>query len=308
MIFFYYKSTYECIVKNIKVFLLVVLSLCFFSFQKNISEITPEEKSDLKEFVNFLFKDNYAYTLFGEKPLSLSGYSRTEKGYDAYVFNKGWKIWNDYLEDKSLNFTLKKYADGDFERVFIINKRATLNIISKNLAKFNEPQLNAQEIFDRMLNNDEFFKAKLDQSVLLGISLGYGSGNAHGFKRVNDLSKFIAQAYSNNEQIEGLDELSQLFVDDYRELYSTQKEPISLTLDEAKNELNELLRNRLAFSLHGSYQILEKCAAPYLFIYSFDDETKHMYISFNHTREVVIEAYKDKDFFEVTINKWMDNK
>lgn len=135
--------------------------------------------------------DQWAYTMFGYKPISLGGgrFGSSLRSIlpPAYSMRKGWKIWQK-LQLPHSHFVLWREASHwskDVDFIFIANKNCVAEILSSYAQDFCElTQKNYSDV-DSLLQDipkKSLINGKLkNQEVLLGILLGYGRKNAYLF-------------------------------------------------------------------------------------------------------------------------------
>lgn len=167
-----------------------------------LQTIPDEHREDLNHLFTLIFLEHDgAYTIFGDKPLSLGGAFmipswQTTLSRKAGFISNLWKNWQKYQH----LFQIKKYLmigeEFKFKKsnllafhIFVINKKAFIDTIAEHLALFEyvlkkriEPKKFLEDIASgqisvwNSINHNEF---------LLGILLGYGKHNASIFKKKN---------------------------------------------------------------------------------------------------------------------------
>lgn len=181
--------------KIIVLFLFIVFtSLEGTNIRKFLYEISSEDRSALCSLFSSLIEDHFAYTLFGDKPVSLSAHfvltpweNTIEKVSSDGLFWKKWQIFQSYRNRLPLkNFILiqepSKTKNWQISNVILINKRAFIEIVKSHLKIF-EGVLGKKINPQKMLKSIEDGKISLVDSInnnqmLWGILLGYGSHNA----------------------------------------------------------------------------------------------------------------------------------
>lgn len=175
-------------------FFIVAMSLEGTNCKKILEEIPPEDRSTLSSFFTSLIDDQFAYTLFGDKPVSLAArfmltpWENTIEGIQCSgAFWKKWKVWEQYKHLFHLkNFLIikepSKSKNFKILNILIINKIEFVNIIKRYLALF-ESVLERKIIPEEMLKDIEsnklsFIDSINDNQMLWGILLGYGKHNA----------------------------------------------------------------------------------------------------------------------------------
>jgi len=295
-----------------------LLLFCAGASQKRNPHMTQEERKHLEAFFELLVRSHdLAYTLFGEKPFSIADYqSAPAFTYPFLTFEEGWDTWLKYNHlFPSKNFVLRRIDCGNMGRhqikeIVVINKRAALDTLNTNIKTFQDQlhtKATTEEILSEMLKNDEFLKTVMDSSERLGILLGYGNRNAKAFKKRTDLMVAIKKLSSSpfKEQLDHLNPQSLFFVKHCSSmLFESEPAVISSNVISLGEELNEIVSHLDPIDFPGSDFLLEKIQPPIFAAVQNDPETKRLYKSYEDTRERILDAYRDKSIFEVTINQW----
>jgi len=175
-------------------------ALCFFCFRleaheldKFINHIPAKDKQKLEKlFYGLINCDHFGYTLFGDKPVALSGHSYLTywENFLSFQENEGlfWDSWNTW-ERYRMHFSFQNYLlhkepspflDGGL--IILINKKAFIESIKAHLVTF-ENILKHPIDPEKFLQGIESGKQTLMESIacnttLLGILLGYGKQNS----------------------------------------------------------------------------------------------------------------------------------
>ncbi len=164
---------------------------------KHISHIPQEDRRLLEQlFRHLLISERFAYSLFGDKPLSMGFCLHTldsleQKPAADHPFTlKQWHTWEKYLHlFHSKNFVLREIAaskEGE-SWILIINKKRVLKMVSKHLKLFQSvlgPEITPQTILHIFLTDpDPLEKALKNRPLLKGLLFGYGKHNAYLFDR-----------------------------------------------------------------------------------------------------------------------------
>ncbi len=180
-------------------FVVLVSSLEGINCKKILEKIPPEDRLTLCSLFTSLMNDHFAYTLFGDKPVSLAArfiltpWENTLEGMQCSgIFWKKWKVWEQYKHLFTLkNFLLIKepYKNKNFNIsiVLIINKIEFIKTVNVHLSLF-ESVLERKIIPEEMLKDIESNKLSFMDSInnnqmLLGILLGYGKHNSILYNR-----------------------------------------------------------------------------------------------------------------------------
>ena len=178
---------------------------------KNIlSQLSECDKQDLNDLFHVLMDDDqFSYTLFGDKPVSLSGDYIITPDEDKLsgissgeIFWQKWAVWKRNQERFSISHYLfieePAYNRRDSTMVFIffINKKAFMETVNKNIQAFRDVlgyNVAASELLEKMKKENAFMSLLKDNEMLLGILLGYGENNAKLYARRMSLRKFITE-------------------------------------------------------------------------------------------------------------------
>ena len=119
--------------------------------KEKLTQIPLSDRKLLKSFLRYNFKHNdFAYSLFGKKPMVLEGFLTEEKLQELtkkfpkvnfqsklqYFEKIGWELWEKYqhlFPSKRYTFTkvMSSKRDG-FVNIFFFNKPVCLKVIHKN--------------------------------------------------------------------------------------------------------------------------------------------------------------------------------
>ena len=190
--------------------------------EKKIKTMSSREIKYLKYAINHsLSYSPFAYTLFGEKPMSFDGYLestfiestyKNQKNKRAALkehrkLQKGWEVWEKYSHlFPSKNYILKKHENPSmslFVDIILINKKAFVEIVETYRADFEKvlgKNFNGQEILiDFEQGQGVLLEKILAHDGLLGTVLGFGRNNAWNFHRRTELKK-LTQINTSLEQ------------------------------------------------------------------------------------------------------------
>ncbi len=194
---------------------LIGLLLCFITIRSQkenklkkiheiISLIPLQDRKKMEGFFKLLFiKDAFAYTLFGDKPISWEcRYNKNEtKNIRVFLnsfycnnltFYEGlqlWKKYKPYFPMTHYDFSVHESADG-YISISLINKKAFFEIVNQHYDDFIQvlgsdfsPQKLLQECSEKELS-----EAIHHHNGLLGTLLGFGRNNAWQFVRFAEIS------------------------------------------------------------------------------------------------------------------------
>jgi hypothetical protein len=184
--------------------MLLLLTNCSELMANSVTELLQKIPKEHREDLNHLFtliflEQDGAYTIFGDKPLSLTG-AFILPTWQTTLSRKGgcmghlWKIWQNYQH----LFQFKKYimtseiskigpSDRTAFHIFVINKKAFINTVIKHLALFEyvlKKRIDPKEFLEDIASDRTSVWNSIDHNeFLLGILLGYGEHNASIFKK-----------------------------------------------------------------------------------------------------------------------------
>lgn len=298
-------------------------NILFFVFliscERTPHEVLPsDDRRALEDFFELLVKDhNFAYTLFGTKPISIADYRGEDPtSFDTLILERGWASWCRYKHlFQSRHFELiqadlGRQNDRHYKEIVIINKQATVNVIRKNIKIFQDflkNEWSPESIMKAITEDNEFYKNIVRRSDLFGILLGYGYINSLNFEKSKNLSLHISEETNPplQENFEGLNDLGLIFVKGYGKSKLKPNSRLSLDLSTSKEELNKIVESVKPFELDKNDFLLD-CIRSVVFSGVInDEETKSLKQNYSETRSKIIEAYDGKPMFEVTMNQWI---
>lgn len=164
-------------------------------------DLNTEEKIRIERILKyFLLEEQFAYTLFGSKPMSMSVIYKTyfTKQAGEPPLLSDWDCWKRLdLGLKTKNYSWVAEDLGYCFQIFLINRNAVCNIIKENLRLFQKrlsSQLDEKIILEEFLKNPRILRQHHD---LLGIILGFGTENAVAFNALNCCKIFLYKIPTN---------------------------------------------------------------------------------------------------------------
>lgn len=174
------------------------------SVREILNTMPKDEKEALEKlFYNLFNRNNFSYTLFGDKPLSLSAYFTTSFDHEGIPSNRGisiwkkWAVWKKYAPSFPMTRYLlieEPFDRGDSKSIYFINKKSFVNKVNEHLNVFQEvlgENITGKLLLEKIEEDPKFLFFLNDDSLLLGILLGYGEHNARLFNNRNKLSPFV---------------------------------------------------------------------------------------------------------------------
>jgi hypothetical protein len=193
--------------------LILFLLFTYATFAQNVknvlSNIPQKDREALESlFHRMMFRDYLSYTLFGDKPISLSGdfiltpYENILNSHGLYkcggIFWKNWEIWEKYKDIFPIQnylFVIEPSINcPGIRNIIFINKKNFVKKVNQHIDIFREKlnhdlngnallaEIEKKQIFAPIIRNDE---------MLWGILLGYGVHNANLYNERNKLERFI---------------------------------------------------------------------------------------------------------------------
>jgi hypothetical protein len=198
-----------------KKFALIVLLLTTFvsaffllksqsGFDRNpLALLSEQDRSVMEQFFRkVIAQDGVGYTLFGDKPISLTGYfdpvptENWQRTRGNTIVKSGWETWKRCYSQ----FAIKNYLffeepsdiEPDLKIVTLVNKQAFIDTVNAHREIFEQVlggKVTGQELLAKLENHEtDLFNLLQCHEGLYGILLGYGKKNAFLFQRRMDLN------------------------------------------------------------------------------------------------------------------------
>lgn len=166
-------------------------TLCAKDSLNTLKSISIEGKEDLNRLFHELFNvDGFAYTLFGDKPVSFASFfdltpweNTIELGECCGVMLKKWELWKKYQNNfKINNYLLIQEQRNGIQEIIFINKKAFIKVVTQEINVFQnilQRKIDPAEILEDIEKGRISFHELINgNNFLLGILLGYGPHNA----------------------------------------------------------------------------------------------------------------------------------
>ncbi len=280
-------------------------------FLKNLPK---QDKKNLRFlFESFYFAD-FAYTLFGDKPISfttfyvISFFDNHKKisllhFSDSYnkafnpnnmKFKKCWATWKKYehLFSKANFIFLEENnpLNSKTKIIFFINKKAfikTFKCYKNEIQKVTKNYPDPEFILNKSLKNRKLFKDFFHKHEgLLGIFLGYGKNNALNYCEREKLYTLLEKKPSLEVK---------------NKLLNLNQKLLPFAKKDREEIENLILENN--FSAGHAKLLLQYIQLPLFEADPNDEETKILEQKYKEIRKLVIESYKDKNFLKTTLEK-----
>lgn len=245
-----------------------------------------------KKRLNFFFRrlmlrDGAIYTLIGDKPMSLGGYSRPFASFNLlnlyhaclpYNLKMYWS-WQTYLKYQHL-FDNSKFIlwaeqspwSEDSDIILFMNKAKATSLVKRYKQDFcqilKKEDISIEELLQEAKSKPLFLEILQKHEGLIGTLLGYGKGNAWLFLR-RDLGENIV---------------------------------LSSPWDtKAQSDALNRLYGWLSFFRNKQEDISEEVFGPPFVADLYSEETKQLKEKYLLTRQRIIDIYKEKNFLETTL-------
>lgn len=305
-------------------FVSLLLSLrahCFASneVKEKINKIPQEEQERLSCFFEELIaNDCFGYTIFGDKPASLSGYfTQTTSGglvlrvRNSLFLQDGRKLWGKYgsiFQIKNFIFKFQTNSDQTWNLIYLINKQSFLDAVKKHLHLFQQvlgQQVTAEKLLEEISKEETTVEKVLDyHEGLKGIILGYGSRNSFLFQRRHKVVQAIHTTYpfpyAPPESLNLLSEKEKVLL--FKESKGVQESKPIYRITHFMNFFDEY--KYLQTVLQSSAQETEPLSffqLPTFVADHNDSETKELKEKYVRVRKKMAQAYSQGDFLEVTL-------
>lgn len=295
-----------------KLVLYIIFIFLFFNFPKPIHSqnvkqildtIPKEEREDLgRLFYSMMHDDHLVYTLFGDKPVSSSGYFKITPIQNICcgmkcqsIFWKHWQIWEKYAHNFPSNRYLLIKEEHPYRQVgniILINKKAFIHQVNQHLDTFRKilgSNITGENLLAQIEQQQKFSPLIQNNSVLRGILLGYGEHNARLFER-----RFQIYLFVKNDSMP------------YQERLPTipLKQPLPSEGFSSIEEENQSLRVRLRpFSDYDYSPIMIQ--SIHFMADSEHPETKALTQKYQELRSKISTIYAQGDFLEITLNQFI---
>ena len=165
--------------------------------EEKVQNMSLEDRKVLEDFFrNLLFLQGFAYTLFGDKPISVEYFDR-ESPKKPELFRTsccGYRTWEKYAHlfpQQDYVFLFNENIDEEVCEMTLINKRALRQIVEMYKEKFIEffgPEITSEKLLNILIQKRSLWNTSMqDRADLIGILLGYGKVNAELFQKRNEI-------------------------------------------------------------------------------------------------------------------------
>ncbi len=162
-----------------------------------IQAIPIQDQSILKKFFrNLLFAQGFAYTLFGDKPISIDNYNmeNPEKPELDSTSPIGYKTWGKYaglFPQDNYIFLFYENSEDKLCEITLINKKAFHQVFAANSQKFTEvfgSEITSEKLLNLLIQRGSLWNTRMkERDDLIGILLGYGKINAELYQKRSEI-------------------------------------------------------------------------------------------------------------------------
>lgn len=261
-----------------------------------LREMPQEDRKSLEHlFYRVMRTDLGSYTLFGDKPMSLSGdfiltpnehiFARAKCGG---IFWKNWKVWKKYEEyfhvSKYLLIEEPSITCPNVNNVVFINKNNFIKKIKQNIILFKEilgQDITPDKLLQQIEETHKFAYFIKNNEILWGVLLGYGYHNAKLYHKKYELERFVY-----------FDELPKL----------PNKKPTPSPEFSSIEEEIDFLKSKTTFFGDYEYSPLIQSSVHFLMDPNHP-ETKILEKKYRELRGKISAIYSQGDFLEITLSK-----
>lgn len=257
-----------------------------------------KQESQLEHLIKILIcHDQFGYTLFGDKPVSISGYLGDEEfgnwfWHPMSTLKSFFPLWKEWIKQNNIHlshFLLFEEKDFESENLHIINlvnKKAFLSKVKEHLGLFQEilgNDITPELLLEKVIRNQNLFEALNKDEGLYGILLGYGVYNSLQYKRYWELAKILDPFYAKYYK-------SRLLC------YPRSSSEFS----SLKEEYEDLLKRR---SSSFNQKLLSSIDLPPFVVFDENAETKVLREKYLKVHRELLQIYSREDFLQIVLSQ-----
>ncbi len=284
--------------------------------KEQLAKVPAQDREVLTLFFETLLYDNFAYTLFGEKPVSSEDYHiEGDRFRKSSSLSQGKKIWEKYahlFQGERFLFTFE--TAGDFTIIYLINKKAFCTTVERHLSDFRQV-IGANvtpEMLLHCLNEKNFEELLCNHSGLIGLLYGFGHSNSFMFhkrqKLLQELGKWLEPPFQLVESVSE-DESKEIYADPLAFIRYLQDNHFDTKLDIAHllDEM-QLLSCPAGCPQEDPLSLgnLSLFTLPRFIVFVDNPETEALKAHYSATRHKIMQAYREGDFLEITLCKLIE--
>jgi hypothetical protein len=288
---------------------------------EQLQKIPAEDREALTLFFETLLANNFAYTLFGDKPVSCDNYLAVhgDSSRKCSYLNYGKKTWVQYNSlFPSSKFLFKYQRSGIFEDIFLINKAAFLQTVEHYLPLF-QSVLGNDVTPEKLLNtlsqtNISYDEALHYHSGLIGLLYGFGYTNAFCYHKSEELEFEISKWFQPPIYFFKEDASLEVYKDPVFYFQKLAYHSNPKIAKQVPPELRALFEKR-SFTFEDPCDEEDPLSLVNLSLFPLPAfgadctnriETKALLEKYRRTRHTIVSAYHQRDFLEVTLCKFIE--
>jgi hypothetical protein len=291
-----------------------------------LKKIPAKDQEALTLFFETLLSNDFAYTLFGDKPVSCNNYPLEGDGsIKCSCLNYGKKIWEQYSALFTSSKFIFKYQPRDLYRfpledIFLINKDAFLQTVTQYLPTFQSilgRDITPEKLLHRILQENSNYEEVLNyHSGLIGLLYGFGYTNAFGYYKIDEIEFEIQKWLQPPTYFFKEDVSLEIYKDPvyyFQNLDQTQNPKIArqipARLKAALEELSNVNMVRNPYPEENPLSLANLSMFP-LPAFGADPqnpaETNILIEKYKRTRRDIVYAYNQANFLEITLCKLIE--
>lgn len=292
--------------------------------QQQLAQMPENDRDVLRLYFETLLAQNFAYTLFGDKPVSADGYYAPAYGDNSMksaVLRHGKQVWLKYCH----LFTGERFAfvyqqRDDFEDVYLLNKKAVLDTVGMHLCEFRKVlgnHVTPEIVLEQLMRSDTtYYEVLHHHGGLVGLMYGFGHVNAFLFYRLWEVEVAIDK-WLNPPFLIKADVPEKIDQDPFHyfmevaissDISSDKSAIMPAELKALFVEYHSLRDQMKSFTDEDGLSLSTLCLFPLPNFGAKVDHPETMALKkrYNKTRQICTLSYSQGDFLEVTLCKLLE--
>lgn len=286
--------------------------------QQQLAQMPDDDRDVLRLYFETLLAQNFAYTLFGDKPVSADGYYAPAYGDNSMksaVLRHGKQVWLKYCHlFTGERFVFVYQQRDDFEDVYLINKKAVLDTVGMHLCEFKKvlgDHVTPEIVLEQLVRSDTtYYEVLHHHGGLVGLMYGFGHVNAFLFYRLWEVEVAIEKWLNPPFILHVPEKIDQDPFNYYMEVAISTDECASMPaeLKALFVEYHVLKGQMNSFTDEDALSLSTLCLFPLPNFGARVDhpETLALKERYNKTRQICTQSYSQGDFLEVTLCKLLE--
>lgn len=289
---------------------------------EQLKKIPAKDRETLTLFFETLLSNNFAYTLFGDKPVSCDTYPvKGDRSRKCSCLNYGKTIWDRYSSLFPSSKFIFKYEHRDIlDDIFLINKAAFLQTVEQHLPLFQSilgSAVTPENLLNRLLQENTTYEEVLNyHSGLIGLLYGFGYTNSFLYNNLHELDLEVQKWLEPPVYFFKEDLSLELYKDPAFYFQNLAENPDPKIAKQVPAELKALFdeRSRLD-TLEDAYPEEDSLSLANLSLFplpafgadrSNRTDANALFEKYTKTRHDIVRAYHQRDFLEVTLCKLVE--